>query len=120
MDLSIARLGALRASDHVCFPYESDDERRTTLVGFVREGLARSERCVYIGSPADQSELMAALEAAGVHAAQARERGALVLATQAETYLRTGRFDPDDAVRVMESLVEGALADGYAGLRGTG
>jgi signal transduction histidine kinase len=120
MDLSIARLGALRASGHLCFPYESEDEKRTTLVAFVREGLARRERCIYVGSPADQSEFVVALEAAGVQPARALERGALVLATQAETYLRTGLFDPEDAVRVLEGLVDGALADGYAGLRGTG
>jgi hypothetical protein len=120
MDLSPAKLGALRASGHLCFPYESEDEKRTTLVAFVRDGLARRERCVYIGTPADQSELRQALEAAGVRAAGALERGALVLKTQAETYLRSGRFDPEDAVRVLEELVESALADGYAGLRGTG
>ncbi|HEY2729385.1 MAG TPA: MEDS domain-containing protein [Polyangia bacterium] len=120
MDLSTAKLGALRASGHLCFPYESEDEKRTTLVAFVRDGLARRERCVYIGTLADQSELLRSLEAAGVRVARALERGALVLKTQAETYLRSGRFDPDDAVRVLEELVETALADGYAGLRGTG
>jgi hypothetical protein len=120
MDLSPAKLGALRASGHLCFPYESEDEKRTTLVAFVRDGLARRERCVYIGAPADQSELLRSLETAGVGVAPALERGALVLKTQAETYLRTGRFDPDDAIRVLEELVESAVADGYAGLRGTG
>jgi len=120
MDISTAKLGALRASGHLCFPYESEDEKRTTLVAFVRDGLARRERCVYIGALADQSELLLALEAAGVRAARALERGALVLKTQAETYLRAGRFDPEDAVRLLEELVESALADGYAGLRGTG
>ncbi len=120
MDLSTAKLGALRASGHLCFPYESEDEKRTTLVAFVRDGLARRERCVYVGSLADQAELLRSLEAAGVRAARALERGALVLKTQAETYLRSGRFDPDDAIRGLEELVESALADGYAGLRGTG
>ena len=66
MDLSLAKPGALRLSGHLCFPYESADEKRVTLVAFVAEGLARHERCLYIGAPADQTEILAALEAAGV------------------------------------------------------
>jgi signal transduction histidine kinase len=120
MDLSAARLGALRASGHLCFPYESEDEKRTTLVAFIRQGLACRERCLYIGSHADQVDLAAALEADGVPAERALERGALVFATQGEIYLRSGRFDPDDTLCLMGSLVDRALADGFTGLRGTG
>ena len=120
MDLSNATLGGLRASGHLCFPYESEDERRRTLVAFIREGLARRERCLYIGVPVDQDDVMAALEAAGVRAERAVERGDLVLATQGETYLRTGGFDVDDSLALMEGLVDRALADGYVGLRATG
>jgi MEDS: MEthanogen/methylotroph, DcmR Sensory domain len=120
MDLSLAKPGAPRLSGHLCFPYESQDDKRATLVAFIAEGLERHERCLYIGTPADQTEILAALEAAGVPAERALERGALVLATQGETYLRTGRFDPEDALAMMEGLVDRALADGFAGLRGTG
>src|SRR5260221_7417172 len=115
MDVSAAKLGALRTSGHLCFPYEAEDEKRAALVTFIREGLARRERCLYIGSHADQVDLMAALEAAGVLAERALARGALVLATQGETYLRSGRFDPEDALFLMEGLVDPALSDGFLG-----
>ena len=120
MDHHTTALGGLRASGHLCFPYESEDERRRTLVAFVREGLTRRERCLYIGGEDDQRDFVAALEASGIAAALEVERGALVLATQAETYLRSGGFDPDDALALMEGLTDGALADGFAGLRATG
>jgi signal transduction histidine kinase len=120
MDHSPATLAGLRASGHLCFPYESEDERRRVLIAFVREGLARHERCVYIGLPDDQSAFVAALRDAGVPALRALERGELVLATQAETYLRSGAFDPDDALALMTELTDRALADGFAGLRATG
>jgi hypothetical protein len=120
MQVATDRLSALGGAGHLCFPYESEEEKRETVVRFVRDGLLRHERCLYIGSPADQAALLAALGAAGVPAARAQERGALVFATQAETYRRAGRFDPDDALTVMEELTDRALADGYAGLRGTG
>jgi len=119
MDLSNATLGGLRASGHLCFPYESEDERRRTVVAFVREGLARRERCLYIASEDEQRTFLAELEAAGVPAAAEVARGALLLKTRTETYLRTGCFDPDDALAMMEGFTDQALADGFAGLRAT-
>ncbi|HVU50566.1 MAG TPA: MEDS domain-containing protein [Polyangia bacterium] len=119
MDLSTSTLGGLRASGHLCFPYETEDERRRTVVAFVREGLARRERCLYIAAEAEQRAFRAELEAAGVDATREVGRGALVLAAQGETYLRSGRFDPDDALALMESLTDRALADGFVGLRAT-
>src|SRR5450755_2457230 len=91
MEAPTPRLGALRSSGHLCFPYESEAEKAATLVEFIREGLARHERCLFIGTPADQDGLLASLTAAGVGGERALARGALVLATQGETYLRTGR-----------------------------
>jgi len=120
MESTTPRLGTLRPSDHVCFPYESEEDKATTLVAFIREGLARGERCLFIGAADDQHDLVARLEAAEVAAERALERGALVLATQGETYLRTGRFDPEDALALMEGLTERALGDGFVGLRATG
>jgi hypothetical protein len=119
MDVSHATLGGLRASGHLCFPYESEDERRRTVVAFVRGGLARRERCLYIASEAEQRLFLAELEAAGVPAANEVSRGALLLRTQTETYLRSGAFDPDDALALMEGQTDQALADGFVGLRAT-
>jgi hypothetical protein len=120
MDLPTPKLEALSTGGHLCFPYESAGEKRLTVVTFIRGGLARRERCLYIGAPAEQADLMAALASAGVEAERELARGSLVLATTRDTYLRTGRFDGDDALAVMEGLVDRALADGFAGLRATG
>jgi signal transduction histidine kinase len=113
-------LSSLEPGDHLCLPYESEDERRTTLLAFLREGLARHERCLYVAAPAEHAEVVAALEADGVAARRAVARGTLTFATQAEVYLRTGDFDGDDALDVLEGHLGRALADGYAGLRATG
>jgi signal transduction histidine kinase len=120
MEPATAPLAGLRASGHLCFPYESEDERRRVLVAFVREGLERRDRCVYIGLPDEQSDFLDALGDAGVDTQRALARGALVLATQAETYLRSGAFDPEDSLALMTDLTDRALADGFAGVRVTG
>jgi hypothetical protein len=120
MEPATAKLGPLRESGHLCFPYESEDEKRATLVAFIGEGLARRERCLYVGARGEHDALVSLLEAEGVAAERARGTGALVLATQGETYLRSGRFDPEDTLALLEDMVEGALGDGFAGLRATG
>jgi hypothetical protein len=120
MNLSGSGLGALQPGDHLCFPYDDEDEKRSTLLSFVREGLARGERCLFIGTPAEQTDLLAALDAAGVAAEAELARGALVVATHRETYLRTGLFDADDTLALIDGLIDRALADGFAGLRATG
>jgi signal transduction histidine kinase len=112
--------GDLRAGDHVCCAYEGADEKRAVVVDFVRQGLGRGERCLYIGSPAEHAELLAAMEASGERTAALLERGALVLASTAETYLRTGTFDPEDTLALLDSLIEAALAAGFSGLRASG
>jgi hypothetical protein len=119
MDLSTTRLGPI-ANGHLCFPYETEEEKARTLVAFVREGLARRERCLYIAVAAEQERFLALLEAEGVATEPALERGELVLASQGETYLRTGRFDADDVISLLEGLTDRALADGFVGLRATG
>jgi hypothetical protein len=120
MDAHLVGLGAFRPGDHACFPYEDERDKWPTLAAFIADGLLRNERCLYIGSPADQTGFVAALSEAGVDAQREIARGALVLATQGETYFRTGRFDADDMLDLLDTLVDRALADGYRGLRGTG
>ncbi len=112
--------GALRAGDHLCFPYETLDEREATVVAFIREGLEHHERCLFIGTLEEQTRLRASLRAAGVPVDRALERRALVLATQAETYVRSGRFDAEDALAMLDEHIDAALADGFFGLRATG
>ncbi len=120
MSLPSASLGSLGPGDHVCLPYESDDEKRSTLVVFLGEGLARQDRCLSIATPDEQAEVVAALEAAGVAARRAVARGALVFVTADEVYRRRGRFDADDALAALDGFIDRALADGFAGLRATG
>ena len=113
-------LGSLRHGDHLCLPYDDSDERDQVIVPFIGEGLARGERCVYIVEAEQHDPLLTMLAAAGVNASRALARGALWLRTPAEMYLRSGKFDPDDTLALVDELIEGALAEGFSGVRGSG
>jgi signal transduction histidine kinase len=113
-------LGSLRHGDHLCLPYDDSDERNQVIVPFIGEGLARGERCVYVLEADQHPQLLSLLAQGGVNAGRAVARGALWLRTPAEMYFRTGKFDPDDTLALVDELIEGALADGFSGVRGSG
>src|SRR6185503_20838066 len=117
MNSTGSELGALRPGDHLCFPYENEHEKRSALVTFFQEGLARHERCLFIGSSDHQAELLAALREADVPTEALLARGTLVVTTHRATYLRTGRFDPDDALAMIDEHISHSLTEGFSGLR---
>jgi signal transduction histidine kinase len=113
-------LADVRHGDHICLPYDSVDDRVRVMAPFIGEGLARGERCLYVLEPEQNQALLSGLAAAGVNAGRAIARGALQLRTPQETYFRSGSFDPDDTLALLEELITTAQADGFTGLRGSG
>lgn len=111
--------GELRSGDHIAFIYDDyDDARELTVfvVPFIKDGLARGERCIYIMDDRERTEVSAALAAGGVDVDREIERGALV-PMSAEEYHGPPPFD---ALRVVEHIrqrVFDATARGFAGLR---
>jgi len=113
-------LGSLRHGDHLCLPYDHVDEKTEAVIPFIAEGLARGERCVYIADLDQREALLGALSNAGVNASRALDRGSLWLRTPQETYFRSGKFDPDDMLALLDELISGAQTDGFIGVRGSG
>ena len=70
------QLTTLKQGDHVCPIYESVAEQTAAGVLFVKEGLARGERCLIVADDRTGEQLLEALAAGGVNVARERERGA--------------------------------------------
>jgi CRP-like cAMP-binding protein len=85
-------------------------------VPFIKEGLAKRERCVYVVDDLQPTEVTEALVAAGVNVNRESERGALEL-TNARAYFGLPPFDALRAVELMRKRVTEASAHGFAGLR---
>src|SRR5947209_20218955 len=64
--------------DHIVFIYEGTSELRAFVVPFIKEGLARGERCLYVVDDQELPEVTEALAAAGVDVDRESRRGALV------------------------------------------
>ena len=115
-------LARLRHGDHICLPYDDNDECSAIVVPFIAEGLARSERCVFVVEDTRRDDLLKRLAAAGIDAGRAIARGALRLLNPAEIYFRNGpgKFDVDGTLDLIEALLASALAEGFTGVRGSG
>jgi CheY-like chemotaxis protein len=110
----------LKRGDHACLIYESEREQLETIVPFIKEGLERNERCRYIVHGHTIEEMAALFATAGIDVHRERERGALDFSTGNETYLPTGRFDPDQTFDMLSGYVKQTLAEGFSGLRCVG
>ncbi len=114
------QIADLHQGDHVCLIYETAAEQLAATVPFVRDGLERGERTLYIIDESTLREVAAALAEGGIDVEHEVGRGALVLATKREAYLHSGMFDPQGMIRFLRQTAEAAVAEGYTGLRITG
>ena len=110
----------VRHSSHVCLPFETVEERDDATISFIHEGLSRGARCIFSGTKDDFDTLARGLESLGICARRAASRGALMFRTTEEMYLYGGIFDPPRVLDHIDQLIDGALVDGFSGLRLTG
>jgi PAS domain S-box-containing protein len=113
-------LNILGPGTHVCFLYETEDQLRAVLTSFIREGLEKNEKVICIEDAAHSETPLEGLCSEIPNMRAGLETGQVTLLRADETYLRSGVFDPDEMIALLNGYTEGALADGYAGLRVTG
>jgi hypothetical protein len=114
---SIARM---RSGDHYCGLYRTDDDHRAIIVDYIRAGVYRNEKMLYIVNIQTAAELKATLSAAFVNVDELLQKRQLVILTAREAYLKDGQFEPDRMIDLLREETEKALAEGYAALRVTG
>ncbi len=113
-------LQRLQPPGHLCSVYRSQDEQFASAIPFIRIGLKRGERCVYIADDDHRLEpVRAAMKSAGIDVDDAIRSGALVVATKHWAYLRGGHFDPAMILAFWREQLADAQRSGYSGLRAT-
>ncbi|WP_459193853.1 MEDS domain-containing protein [Halosimplex sp. J119] len=104
------------ANDHFALVYEGEDEQYAAAVPFLRQGLERGEKCMYVGDERSFERVEAAMRERGIDVDAALASGALVFATVRDTYLAAGSFDPEAMSTVYQNAIDSATAE-YEGLR---
>ncbi|HEY4307578.1 MAG TPA: MEDS domain-containing protein [Gemmatimonadaceae bacterium] len=105
-----------RQGDHACTLYTTREEQLSAATEYIRGGLERGERCLFICVEHDVPTFRAALKDAGIDADAEEQRGALVLMTKEEGHLQGGSFDPARMIHTLDVAVKNALAAGFTGL----
>lgn len=106
--------------DHICTLYKSPEEQLRAAIEYIRAGLERGERCLYVTCEHDRRSFRAALKRANIDVAAEEARGALQIFTKKQGHLKTGRFDPKEMIELLEAAVEDAVEAGFKGLCAAG
>jgi len=110
-----AKFGETSSGDHIVVIYEEPAELLAFAVPFIKEGLAKSERVLYVLDDLSLKVLTDALTAGGVNVSRETERGALVLMNAREYYPLP--LDPMRMWELTRDRIQDALSRGFSGLR---
>jgi len=116
----IAALERLGPHDHLCSIYESPQDHYTVAIPFIRIGLDRGEKCIYIADDGTIGDVRQAMESEGIDVERATATKALVLATKEQAYLEHGTFDRDWMFTFWRDATQLAMSEGFSALRATG
>jgi signal transduction histidine kinase len=115
-----AALEQLAPRDHLCSLYESPQEHMAVAIPFIRIGLDRDEKCIYIADDGTEAAVQDAMYAAGIDVERAIATDSLVLAGKEGAYLKEGSFDPEWMFTFWSAATAEAMSQGFSALRVTG
>src|SRR6266853_5005142 len=116
----ITALEQLGPHDHFCSIYESPQEHYAVAIPFIRIGLDRGEKCIYIADDGTVGDVREAMQSEGIDVDRAIASKALVLATKEQAYLEHGSFHPDWMFTFWQEATQLAISEGFSALRATG
>lgn len=94
----------LRETRHVCAFFNSDEEEYRVLLPFIHDGITCGDKAVHVVNHGQEHAHRERLQGAGVDVAGAQQSGQLKLRSNAETYLRDGRFDAESMLAAFERM----------------
>jgi PAS domain S-box-containing protein len=116
----LTALEQLAPHDHLCSIYESQEEHFAVAVPFIRIGLERGEKCIYIADDGTEAVVRDVMGAEGIDVERAIANNSLVLEKKEAAYLRHGSFDPTWIFTFWADATAEAMRQGYTALRATG
>jgi PAS domain S-box-containing protein len=100
--------------------YETREQQSAVAVPFLRIGLERGEKCLYVADENTTANLLDAMRAESVDVDAAVEKGMLTITGKDQAYLRGDNFDPEEMITYWAGNVGEAKAAGYPALRFAG
>ena len=112
-----ATVDDLEPGDHACLTFTGADERLDIVAAFVRDGLDRGDKVVCLTDTLEPDRLSTELSERGLPVAASTRSGQLEVLPSVSAYVAAGTFDPVRMISGLRDRIDGALAEGYPGLR---
>jgi len=106
--------------DHLCLIYETEEEQFSAVIPYMKIGLERDEKCLYVVDDNTAAMVIDRMKGAGMDVENAVKSGKLTIASKQDAYLKQGYFDPDWMIGFLRRATDEAKAAGFSGLRITG
>jgi len=116
----LAALEQLAPHDHLCSIFDNSEEHYAVAMPFVRIGLERGEKCIYIADDGTEAVVRDAMSAEGIDVERAIATNSLVLEKREAAYLKHGSFDPERMFTFWADAAAEATSQGFPVLRATG
>ncbi len=113
----IKALEQLNVHDHLCSVYETKEEQLATVIPFIKIGLTRGEKCIYIVDDNTAQQVLSAMKLDGIDVDSNITSGSLSIFNKQDTYLKHGYFDPELMIQSLKDVVDSAKEGGYSALR---
>ena len=93
---------------HVCAFVNGPDEEDVVLDPFIREGIERGDRLLYLVDPAESAAPVVRLRHLGYDAGELLEQHRCEVRTWTDTYLRGGSFKQEAMLELLDQVLLGA------------
>ncbi|HEY6951350.1 MAG TPA: MEDS domain-containing protein, partial [Bacteroidota bacterium] len=102
----------LAVHEHLALLYSGQREQFDVLTPFLRTGLERGERCLYLVDDIRPTAVIAKMKTEGLEVDHALEAESLVIEGR-----KRGYFDPELMIGMLKDATEAAIAEGFTALR---
>jgi len=113
-------LEEVKPHDHLSLIYESSEDHFAVAVPFIRIGLDRGQKCIYIADDGTEAVVRDAMHDQNIDVERAIATGKLVLETKEGAFLKHGSFDPEWMPTFWKEATAEAMRQGFSALRATG
>lgn len=116
----LRELSDLQPGDHLCCLYRTEEDHRSLLAPYMREGLAQGQKIAYIADAHTADTVLGYLHDDGLDVDPYVRSGQLSILSSVDAYMRSEVFDPGEMIGLLDSETRRALDEGFTALRATG
>ncbi len=107
----------INAHHHLCSVYETKEAQLATIIPFIKIGLTRGEKCIYIVDDNTAQEVLSAMKLEEIDVDSNIKSGSLCIFNKQDTYLKHGYFYPELMIQFLKDTVDSTKEEGYSALR---